>query len=137
MDAASSPHRSLNATNVFVMLLVVALAALALLLFRAVAPPGSGPAFTISEVAATTCPPDQGAPACFRVNVDNSGTEAGIVRCDLSPADGTTAEFLSGGPTYVSGAVVEAGQRLPLMVQVNVTGANDTVVSPSVACAPL
>lgn len=137
MDAASPAHRSLNATNVFVMLLAVALAALALLLFRSVAPPGSGPAFTISEVAASTCPSDQGAPACFRVSVDNSGTEAGNVRCELLPAEGTTAEFLSGGPVYVSGGVVEPGKTLALMVQVDVTGANDTVVSPSVSCAPL
>lgn len=137
MDAAPPVHRSLNATNVFVMLLMVALALLALLLFRAIAPPGSGPAFTISEVAATTCPSDQGAPACFRVSVDNSGTEAGNVRCELLSADGTVAEFLSGGPVYVSGGVVEAGQTLPLLVQVNVTGANDTVVSPSVSCAAL
>ncbi len=137
MDAASPASRTLNATNVFVMLLMVALVMLALLLFRAVAPAGSGPAFTISEVAATTCPADQGAPACFRVRVNNSGTEAGNVRCELLPADGTTAEFLSGGPVYVSGGVVETGQTLPLMVQVNVTGTNDTVVSPSVSCAPL
>jgi hypothetical protein len=137
MDAASPANRSLNATNVFVMLLAVALALLALLLLRSVVPPGTGPAFTISEVAATTCPADQGAPACFRVSVDNSGSEAGNVRCELLPAAGTTAEFLSGGQVYVSGGVVETGQTLPLMTQVNVTGANDTVVSPSVSCAPV
>ena len=137
MDAASPAQRNLNATNVFVMLLVVALVLLALLLFRSVAPAGSGPAFTISEVGATTCPSDQSAPACFRVNVDNSGTEAGHVRCELSPADGTIAEFLSGGPVYESGGMVEAGETLPLLVQVNVTGTNDTVLPPIVACAPL
>jgi hypothetical protein len=137
MVAASPANRSLNATNVFVMLLAVALALLALLLLRSVVPPGTGPAFTISEVAATTCPADQGAPACFRVSVDNSGSEAGNVRCELLPAAGTTAEFLSGGQVYVSGGVVETGQTLPLMTQVNVTGANDTVVSPSVSCAPV
>ena len=136
MDAASPTHRSLDATNVFVMLLAVALAGLALLLFRAVAPPGSGPAFTISEVAATTCPSDQGAPACFRISVDNSGTQAGNVRCELLPAAGTTAEFLSGGLVYVSGGVVEAGQTLPLMVKVNVKGANDVVIYPVVSCTP-
>jgi hypothetical protein len=137
MDTASPASRSLNATNVFVMLLAVALALLALLLLRSVVPPGSGPAFTISEVAATTCPSDQGAPACFRVSVNNSGTEAGNVRCELLPAADTTAEFLSGGTVYVSGGVVETGQTLPLMTQVNVTGTNDTVVSPSVSCVPL
>ena len=137
METASPAHRTMNATNVFVMLLIVALGLFALLLFRAVAPPGSGPAFTIAEVAATTCPADLGAPACFRVSVDNSGTEAGNVRCELLPAEGTVAEFLSGGSLYVSGGVVEVGQTLPLMVQVNVTGTNDTVVSPGVSCAPL
>ena len=137
MDAASPADRALNTTNVFVMLLIVALALLGALLIRAVAPPGSGPAFTISEVAATTCPADRGAPACFRVSVENSGTEGGRVRCELLPAAGTVAEFLSGGPVYASGGVVEAGQTLPLLVQLNVTGANDTVVSPSVSCAPL
>ena len=137
MDAASPARGSLNATNVFVMLLIVALTMLALLLFRAFAPPGSGPAFTIAEVAATTCPSDQAAPACFRVSVNNSGTEAGNVRCELLAAAGTTAEFLSGGQVYVSGGVVETGQTLPLMAQVNVTGTNDTVVSPSVSCVPL
>ena len=137
MHAASPAQRTLNTTNVFVMLLVVALALLALLLFRSVAPPGSGPAFTISEVVATTCPSDQGAPACFRVSVVNSGTEAAHVRCELLPAEGTIAEFLSGGPVYESGAVVETGQTLPLLMQVNVTETNHTVLPPKVACAPL
>ena len=136
MDAGSA-HQGLNATNVFVMLLIGALALLALLLIRAVAPPGSGPAFTISEIAATTCPSDQGAPACFLISVDNSGTGAGSVRCELLPAEGTTAEFLSGGQVYVSGGVVDEGQTLPLTAQVNVTGANNTVSFPSVSCTPL
>ena len=65
MDATTTLRRGFNATNVFVMLLALALALGALLVFLAVKPAGSGAAFTISSVSGVTCPKDAGSPACF------------------------------------------------------------------------
>lgn len=137
MQATSPVRRGLNVTNVLFMLLVVALALSAVLLFFVLKPAGSGPAFAVSAINADTCPSGEGAPACFQVLVENTGTEAAPVRCELSAAAGTTAVFASGDTVYTSAASIAPKQSLPLSVKVDVTGTNDTVVSPSVGCSPV
>ncbi len=125
-----------NATNVFVMLLIVALAAGGLLFFLVLRPAGSGPAFTVSQVSGTTCPDGLGAPACFQLTVTNTGTESGVVHCEIASAPGTLATFLSGNPVYTSAAEISSGTSLPLELEVDVTDGSDTIVAPNVSCGP-
>jgi hypothetical protein len=119
------------------MLLVMALALGAILTVLALKPAGSGPLFAVTAVNANPCPAGEGAPACFQVLVQNSGSEAANVRCELLPAEGTTAEFFSGEADYTSAASIAPQQTLPLAVKVDVTEGNDTVVSPSIGCSPV
>ena len=137
MQATSAVRRGPNATNVLSMLLVVALVLGAVLTVLALKPAGSGPAFAVTAVDANACPAGEGAPACFQVLVQNTGSEAAHVRCELIPARRTTAVFFSGDSVYSSAASIAPQQTLPLSVKVDVTEGNDTVVSPSIGCSPL
>lgn len=129
-------RRHLDATNVFVLLLAVGIALGAILLSLVMRPAGTGSAFTLSEVSGTTCPNGEGAPVCFRFTVRNTGREGATVRCEIAPAAGTTAAFLSGGPVYTSAAQVAPGAPLALTVKVDVADGADTVYAPNVSCAP-
>lgn len=135
-ETSSVPHGP-NATNILFMLLVVALVLGAVLTVLALKPAGSGPAFAVTAVDANACPPGEGAPACFQVLVQNTGSEAAHVRCELIPAEKTTAVFFSGDSVYSSAASIAPQQTLPLSVKVDVIKGNDTVVSPSIACSPV
>ena len=137
MDATTTLRRGFNATNVFVMLLALALALGALLVFLAVKPAGSGAAFTISSVSGVTCPKDAGSPACFQAIVSNTGSEAAILRCQLTPGSNTTAEFFSGSPVYTSAVPIQPDRPIQLSIKADVTGHGTTVVAPSVACTPV
>ena len=137
MQATSAVRRGPNTANVLSMLLAVALAVGVVLMVLALKPAGSGPAFTVTAVDANACPAGEGAPACFQVLVQNTGSETAIVRCELIPADGTIAIFFSGDAVYTSAASIAPQQTLPLSVKVDVTEGHDTVVSPSVGCSPL
>jgi hypothetical protein len=136
MQATPPVRRGPNATNVLTMLLGVALALGAVLTVLALKPAGSGPAFTVTGIDANTCPAGEGAPACFQVLIQNTGSQAANVRCELIPGEGTTAVFLSGDPVYTSAASIAPQQTIPLPVKVDVTEGNDTVVSPSIGCSP-
>ena len=137
MQATSPVRRGPNVTNVLSVLLLVALIAGGVLTVLALEPAGSGPAFAVTAVDANTCPTGEGAPACFQVLIQNTGSEAAHVRCELIPAEGTTAVFFSGETVYASAASIAPQQTLPLPVKVDVTEGNDTVVSPSIRCSPL
>lgn len=137
MEATSAVRRGPSATNVLTMLLLVALVLGAILTVFALKPGGSGPTFAVTAVNANACPAGEGAPACFQVLVQNTGSEASHVRCELIPAEGTTAVFFSGDAVYTSAASIAPQQTLPLSVKVDVTAGNDTVVSPSISCSPL
>jgi hypothetical protein len=119
------------------MLLMAALVLGVVLTVLAIKPSGSGPAFTVTAVDANACPTGEGAPACFQVLVQNTGSQASHIRCELIPADGTTARFFSGDTVYTSAAEIQPQQTLPLAVKVDVTKGNDTVVSPSIGCSPV
>lgn len=134
MQAASPVRQRPNLTNVLFMLLLVGLAAGVVLLVMVLKPSGSGPAFAVSAINANPCPSGEGAPACFQVLVENTGGEAANVRCELVPAEGTTAVFLSGDTVYSSAASIAPQTSIPLSVKVDVSPGNDTVVSPSVVC---
>jgi hypothetical protein len=71
------------------------------------------------------------------VVVENTGTEAANVRCELIPAADTTAVFFSGNAVYTSAGSIGPAQSIPLSVKVDVTGKNDTVVSPAIGCTPV
>jgi hypothetical protein len=133
----SPVRRAPNATNVLFLLLATAVVLGAILMFLVLKPAGSGPAFTVSAVNAQTCPAGEGAPACFQVVVQNTGSEAANVRCELVPAADTTAVFFSGDAVYTSAASIGPAQSVALSVKVDVTGKNDTVVSPTIGCAPV
>ncbi|MGZ5297199.1 MAG: hypothetical protein ACXWEG_08415 [Actinomycetota bacterium] len=137
MQASSPVRRGPNATNIVSMLLGLALVLGAVLTVLALKPAGSGAAFAVTAVEANACPAGEGAPACFQVLIQNTGSEAAHVRCRLTPAEGTTAVFFSGDAVYTSAAPIAPKQTLPLSVKVNVTAGNDTVVSPSIGCSPL
>jgi hypothetical protein len=137
MQATPTPRRGPNVANVLFLLLVAALVLGIVLTFLAMKPAGSGPAFAVTAVDANACPVGEGAPACFQVLVQNTGSEAAHVQCELVPAEKTTAVFFSGEAVYTSAALIAPGQTLPLSVKVDVTAGNDTVVSPSVGCSPL
>jgi hypothetical protein len=137
MQEPSLVRRAPNATNVLFLLLVTAVVLGAILLFLVLKPAGSGPAFTVSAVNAQTCPAGEGAPACFQVVVQNTGGEAANVRCELVAAADTTAVFFSGNAVYTSAASIGPAQSIPLSVKVDVTGKNDTVVSPTIGCTPV
>ena len=137
MQEPSPVRRAPNVTNVLFLLLATALVLGVILLFLVLKPAGSGPAFTVSAVNAQTCPVGEGAPACFQVVVQNTGSEAANVRCELVAAADTTAVFFSGDAVYTSAAMIEPAQSIPLSVKVDVTGTNDTVVSPTIGCTPV
>jgi hypothetical protein len=137
MQAPSPTRQRPNITNVLFMLLLAGLALGAILTFMVFRPSGSGPAFVVTAINANPCPSGEGAPACFQVLVENTGSEAANVRCELIPAEGTVALFLSGDTLYESAASIEPHTSIPLSVKVDVTPPNDTVVSPSVACAQM
>jgi hypothetical protein len=134
MEATSPVRHGPNITNVLFMLLLIALALGAVLAFMVFKPSGSGPVFAVTAINANPCPSGEGAPACFQVLVENTGTEAANVRCELTAAEGTTAVFLSGETVYASAASIKPQTSIPLSVKVDVSPGNDTVVSPSVAC---
>lgn len=135
MQAPSSARERPNLTNVLFMLLLAGLGLGAILAFLVFRPAGSGPAFVVTAINANPCPSGEGAPACFQVLVENAGSEAANVRCELIPADGTTAAFFSGDTVYTSAASIAPHTSIPLSVKVDVTSGNDTVISPSVVCA--
>ncbi len=137
MQEPSLVRRVPNATNVLFLFLAVAVVLGAVLMFLVLKPAGSGPAFSVSAVNALTCPTGEGAPACFQVVVQNTGRETAIVRCELVAAPDTTAVFFSGSPVYTSAASIGPSQSIPLSVKVDVTGTNDTVVSPTIGCSPV
>jgi hypothetical protein len=134
MQAPSPVRERPNVTNVLFMLLLAGLALGAILMSMVFRPAGSGPAFAVTAINANPCPTGEGAPACFQVLVENTGSEPANVRCELLPAEGTTAAFFSGDTVYSSAASIEPHTSIPLSVKVDVTPPNDTVVSPSVAC---
>ena len=134
MQAPSPVRERPNVTNVLFMLLLAGLALGAILAFMVFRPSGSGPAFAVTAINADPCPSGEGAPACFQVLVENTGSEAANVRCELIAAEGTTVAFFSGDTVYTSAASIEPHTSIPLSVKVDVTAGNDTVVSPSVAC---
>ena len=135
MQASSSDRERPNLTNVLFVVLLAGLGMGAVLAFLVFKPSGSGPAFVVTAINASPCPSGEGAPACFQVLVENTGSEPANVRCELIPAEGTTAVFFSGDTVYTSAASIEPHTSIPLSVKVDVTPPNDTVVSPSVACA--
>jgi hypothetical protein len=137
MQEPSTVRTRLNSTNVLTMLLGVALVLGAILTVVSLRPGGSAAAFAVTGVDANKCPAGAGAPACFQVLVQNTGSRAARVHCQLVPADGTTALFFSGEPVYTSAAAIEPQQTLPLSVKVDVTKGHDTVVSPTIGCSPV
>ena len=137
MQEPSTARSRVNSTNVLTMLLGVALVLGAILTVVSLKPGGGGPVFTITGVDANKCPVGEGAPACFQVLVQNTGSKAARVHCQLVPADGTTALFFSGDDVYTSAAAIDPQQTLPLSVKVDVTKGNDTVVSPTIGCSPV
>ncbi len=137
MQEPSTVRTRLNATNVLTMLLGAALVLGIILTLASLRPSSSGPGFTVTGVDAIKCPAGEGAPACFQVLVQNTGSQAARVHCQLVPADGTTALFFSGDPVYTSAAAIEPQQTLPLSVKVDVTKGHDTVVSPTIGCSPV
>jgi len=133
MDAASGPPRRLDATNVLVILLGVAILLGAFLLVRSLRSPTS--AFSVSELTGTPCPVG-GAPACFQASVTNTGTQPSDLTCEVTPGPGNTAEFALGGMTYTSAEPVEPDATLPLVVKVDTTDGNVRIYLPKVACSP-
>lgn len=127
----------MNPTNVLTMLLGAALVLGAVLTVVSLKPAGAAAAFAVTGVDANTCPAGEGAPACFQVLIQNTGSRAARVHCQLAPADGTTALFFSGDAAYTSAAAIEPQQTLPLSVKVDVTKGHDTVVSPTIGCSPV
>lgn len=132
MDAIPRSRRP-HATNVLVLLLVVAIVLGAFLLSRSFAPPVS--AFSVSEVTGTPCPVG-GAPACFQVSVTNTGTEPADVRCDVTPGPGNTAEFALGGATYTSVEPIDPDATLPLVLKVDTIPGEVRIYLPKIACSP-
>ena len=132
----ASPVRRLTATNVYAMLLILALLVAAVLFILVLAPSGSGTAFSVSGVTGATCTVG-GAPACFRVTVTNTGTETSNVRCEVTPASGTTAEFALGGPSYMSVEPIAPGRPLRLVLKVDTVPGSVRIYPPSVSCAPI
>jgi len=133
MDAASSPRR-LNATNVLVILLGVAILFGAFLLPRSFGPSPS--AFSVSELTGTPCPVG-GAPACFQASVTNTGSQPSLLRCEVTAGPGNTAAFAPGGVTYTSAEPLEPNATLPLVLEVDTTPGNVRIYLPKVACSPL
>jgi len=133
MDDASPPSR-LNATNVLVMLLAVAIVLAIFLLARSFGGPTS--AFSVSELTGTPCPVG-GAPACFQASVTNTGSQPTNVRCEVTAGPGNTAEFALGGMTYTSAEPVEPDATLPLVLKVDTTAGNVRIYLPKVACSPI
>ncbi len=136
MEVASRGARERPPTGVFTILVVLGIVLAAFLLMLLVRSPGAGPRFAVGNAVGTACPAGEGIPVCFDVTVTNTGQEAAAVRCDVEAASGNTATFLEGGETgFTSAGTLRPGQ--PLRLTVAVTTETDTVLTPSVACAPV
>jgi hypothetical protein len=137
MQDSSPTQTRVNPTNVLTLLLGAALVLGVFLTVVSLKPGGAGAAFAVTGVDANKCPAGAGAPACFQVLVQNTGSRAARVHCELAPAAGTTALFFSGDDVYTSAAAIDPQQTLPLSVKVDVIKGNDTVVSPTIGCSPV
>jgi hypothetical protein len=135
MEVVSRRERERPPTGVFTLLLILGLVLAAFLLMMLVRSPGAGPRFAVGNAVGTACPPGEGIPVCFTVTVTNTGRAAAAVRCDVEAASGNTATFLEGGTAFTSAGTIRPGQ--PLELTVAVTTETDTVLTPSVACAPV
>jgi len=133
MDGGA-PLRRMSATNVLVVLLVVAIALGAFLLMRSFGSPAI--AVSVSELTGTPCPVD-GSPACFQTSVTNTGTTASTVRCDVTPGPGNTAVFTSSGTTSTDAGPLEPDATLPLVLAVDTTPGNVRIYLPKVGCSPI
>src|SRR3989442_2863599 len=129
-----SPVAEARGTNVVVIALVAALALGAVLTMFAFRAPG-GATFEVGTITGATCPAGTGAPVCFQVPVRNTGDHPGRVRCQATPAAGTTAALLSGSSVYTSAWEFGAGGPFTLFVKVDAANGT-TVLAPSVAAPP-
>lgn len=94
-----------------------------------------GARLAVSDPAPQECPTGQGAPACFRFEVTNVGTEAAQVTCSVRSPDGLLASFLNDDPVYSSTNRIDPGTSITVLTKVVPAGAVD-VNAPRVECEP-
>jgi hypothetical protein len=93
------------------------------------------PQISISAIHAETCPTGERAPACFAIQIKNPGSSAVSIRCKVTPADGTTASFLTTDDMETV-RVISAATTSDLQVKVDTAG-SDVVNPPRVDCAQI
>jgi hypothetical protein len=94
-----------------------------------------GAKLAVSAPVPQECPTGEGAPACFRFEITNVGTEPSQVTCSVRSSDGLLASFLNDDPTYSSGNQLDPGTSVSVVTKVVPAGAVD-VRAPRVECEP-
>lgn len=94
-----------------------------------------GARIAVSEPEAQECPTGEGAPACFRFEITNVGTEASQVACMVRSSDGLLATFLNDDPNFRYTNQLDPGTSFAVFTKVVPAGAVD-VGAPVVECEP-
>ena len=93
---------------------------------------GAQPKVEISGVHAQACPTGERAPACFSVAIRNLGSDFASVTCAVTPAEGTTASFVTTEDAETV-RVIGPGSSTNVEVKVDTAG-SDTASAPNIDC---
>ena len=112
---------------VFVMFVLVLLLA-----FR---PPSTVVTVEVGAPQAEQCPVvsgGEGATACYRFDVTNTGQADGVATCLVTPAVGTEAQFANGASSV--GVRLQAGEVKSVYTRVIPADGGDEIRAPSLSC---
>ena len=129
-----APSRGSLASYVATSVLIVAVATGSVLVVMLAVRPPTSMKVVVGIPHATACPEGAGAPACFRIDLSNTGERDGVARCIVTPAPATVASFING--SRVNDVPLSAGQVQQLYVKVTPSGQGDTVYAPDIMCNP-
>jgi hypothetical protein len=94
-----------------------------------------GARIAVSRAEPQECPTGEGAPACFRFEITNVGSEASQVACTIRSSEGLLASFLNDEPDYRYTNQLDPGTSFSVFTKVVPAGAVD-VGAPIVECEP-
>jgi hypothetical protein len=131
----ASPERSSPAYYIAISLLAAGLIGLVLLLTLLVSRPSTGqqPSFDVATPVAAECPVGSGAPACYRVDIRNTGDMDLTLTCILRSGPDTEATFQDGGSDVVDVSVLS---QLTQSVFIRVLPQDSVVAAPAISCSP-
>ena len=105
-----------------------------LVLLLAFRPPSQEVKVEVGAPQAEPCPVEgaEGATACFRFDVTNTGQADGVATCLVTPAIGTEAQFANGAPSV--GVRLQAGEVKSVYTSVIPAEGGDEIRAPTLSC---